>query len=79
MTRIRKCRNCKSQDWERRENVVVVSRLDDKQVWFKDGTIQIKVWYQCSVCQTSMFTSPVEDISESIESQLTIEERGEDK
>ena len=79
MTRIRKCRNCKSQEWERRENMVVVSRLDDKQVWFKDGTIQIKVWYQCSVCQTSMFTSPVEDISESIEPQLTIEERGEDK
>lgn len=75
MTRIRKCRNCKSQEWERRENLVVVSRLDDKQVWFKDGTIQIKVWYQCSVCQTSMFTSPVEDVSESVEPQLTIEER----
>jgi hypothetical protein len=79
MTRIRKCRNCKSQEWERRENIVVVSRLDDKQVWLKDGTIQIKVWYQCSVCQTSMFTSPVEDISESVEPQLTIEERGGDK
>lgn len=79
MVKVRKCRNCKSQDWERRESIVVISRLDDKQVWYKDETRQIKVWYQCSVCQTRTFPCPIEDISESVEPQLTIEERDGNK
>jgi hypothetical protein len=76
ITEIKKCRECGGIEWSKKEKSEHLYFIKDGE-WNIMEVTPIKEYYQCRVCGTKTYTDPLSEtyVQESVEPQLTIEER----